>query len=96
MKFSKEKIDALKAANPTGIYLIEVGGKSCILREPSRQDYSFIIGCKDEMQMNELMVNTLWVDGDEELKTNFKLTIAVAKVAAETIFAIEEAKLKKL
>ena len=97
MKFPKEKIAALKAAHPEGLYLFEVeGGYSCILREPTRQDYSYISACKDEMKMNELLVNQLWVDGDEAIKTEFKLTLSVAAKAAGTMLKMKEVELKKL
>ena len=97
MKFTKEKIEAYKAKHPEGICLFEVeDGKSCILHEPSRQDYSYIIACTDVAKANELMVNQLWVDGDEVIKTDFKYTVAVAPQAAETMFKMKEVKVKKL
>lgn len=97
MELTKEKIDALKASHPEGIYLLkDEDGNQCILHEPSRNDYSYILACKDEVKMNELMINQLWVDGDEIIKTKFKLTIAFAKKAAEQLFQMKEVELKKL
>ena len=97
MKFTKEKIAELKAAHPEGIYLLkDEDGNQCILHEPSRNDYSYILACKDEVKMNELLINQLWVDGDEIIKTDFKTTIAFAKLAAETMFKMKEVELKKL
>lgn len=97
MEFTKEKIEALKAAHPEGIYLLkDEDGNQCILHEPSRNDYSYILACKDEVKMNELLINQLWVDGDEIIKTNFKTTIAFAKMAAGTLFQMKEVELKKL
>ncbi len=97
MELTKEKIEALKVAHPEGIYLLkDEDGNQCILHEPSRNDYSYILACKDEVKMNELMINQLWVDGDEIIKTKFKLTIAFAKKAAEQLFQTKEVELKKL
>lgn len=97
MVFTQEQIDAYKSQHPEGLQLIEVeSGESCILREPNRQDFSYILACKDEIKMNDLMVNQLWVAGDEAIKTDFKLTLAVAKVASSTLFALKEATIKKL
>ena len=97
MKFTKEQIAAFKAAHPEGICLFEVeDGKSCILHEPSRQDYSYICACQDPVSANELIVNQLWVDGDEIIKTNFKYTVGVASQATETILKMMEVKVKKL
>ena len=97
MKFTKEKIEAYKAKHPEGIYLLkDEDGNQCILHEPSRNDYSYILACKDEVKMNELLINQLWVDGDDIIKTDFKLTISFAKLAAETMFKMKEVKVKKL
>ena len=97
MKFTKEKIEAYKAKYPEGIWLFEVeDGKSCILHEPSRQDYSYICACNDPVAANELIVSQLWVDGDDIIKTNFKYTVGVASQATETVLRKMEVKVKNL
>ena len=97
MKFTKEKIEAYKAKHPEGIYLLkDEDGNQCILHEPSRNDYSYILACKDEVKMNELLINQLWVDGDDIIKTNFKYTVAVASQATETVLRKMEVKVKNL
>lgn len=97
MNFTKEQIAAYKAAHPEGLSLFEVeDGKSCILHEPSRQDYSYICACNDPVAANELIVNQLWVDGDEIIKTNFKYTVSVASQATDTILRKMEVKVKNL
>ncbi len=97
MKFTKEQIAAFKAAHPEGISLFETeDGKSCILHEPSRQDYSYIIACQDPVAANELIVKQLWVDGDEVIKNDFKYTVGVAAQATDTILKMKEFKVKKL
>lgn len=96
MVFEQKQIDELKAKNPgKRLYLIEVDGKSCILRTPTRQDLSYAAVVKDPIKLNEVMINQLWVDGDEEIKTDDDLFMAVC-AKLEDILRIKEATIKKL
>lgn len=95
MEFTREQIEAYKAKHGE-IYLIEVeGGKSCILRTPTRKDLSYMTAISDPIKMNETAIANLWVDGDEEIKTDDSLFFAVMS-KMETLFKFKEATIKKL
>lgn len=95
MEFTREQIEAYKAKHGE-IYLIEVeGGKSCILRTPTRKDLSYMTAIADPIKMNETAIANLWVDGDEEVKTDDSLFFAVMS-KMETLFKFKEATIKKL
>lgn len=95
MEFTREQIEAYKAKHGE-IYLIEVeGGKSCILRTPTRKDLSYMTAISDPIKMNEIAIANLWVDGDEEIKTDDSLFFAVMS-KMENLFKFKEATIKKL
>lgn len=95
MQITQEKIDGWKAQHGD-IYLIEVDGKQCVVRKPGRKDLSFAMLLKDDpIKFNETLLNNLWVDGDEELKTNDDYFLAVSSQLGE-LLQIKEATLKKL
>lgn len=95
MEFTKEQIDAYKAKHGE-IYLVEIeGGKSCILRTPTRKDLSYMTAISDPIKMNETAIANLWVDGDEDIKTDDSLFFAVMS-KIETLFKFKEATIKKL
>lgn len=77
------------------LYEISVEGKSCILHKPSRKDLSYVSSIKDPIRMSEVMLYQLWVEGDEEIKTDDELFMAVVAKMDEVI-KIKEAEVKKL
>lgn len=86
----------LKAKYPgKELYLVTVDGKSCILRSPGRQDLSYASVVKDPIKLNEVLLNQLWVAGDEEIKTDDSLFMAVC-AKMEDVLRIKEAEIKKL
>lgn len=95
-KLTKKQIEDLKAAHGT-VYEIEVGGKICYLRKPSRKVLSAaaVAGQKDPMKYNEIILTNCWLSGDEEIKTDDVLFLGVAGVLSELVEA-KEASLKKL
>lgn len=95
MQITQEKIDGWKKQHGD-IYLIEVEDKACVVRKPNRKDLSFAMLLKDDpIKFNETLLNNLWVDGDEELKTNDDYFLAVSSQLGE-LLQIKEATLKKL
>lgn len=91
---TEEKIKELKAKHGT-LYLIEVEGKQCILRKPSRQDLSYVSQVKDPIKVSEALLANLWVEGDEEIKTDDEYFLAaIAKM--DEVLKIKEAEIKKL
>lgn len=94
MKFTKEEIAEMKKKHGN-IFLIEVDNKSCILHAPTRRDISYASVVKDPMKMNEVMLNQLWVAGDEEIKTDDELFMAAVN-KLDVVLKVKEATVKKL
>ena len=94
MKYSKEQIQEWKKKHGD-LFEITVDGKSCILHRPTRRDLSYASVIKDPIKMSETMLGQLWVAGDEELKTNDELFMAVVSKMDE-VLKVQEAEIKKL
>ena len=75
MKIDKQKVEEWKKQHGD-IFLIETEGKSCIIRKPTRKDLSYVSVVKDPIKMQETMLKQLWLDGDEDIKTNDDLFFA--------------------
>ena len=86
MKIDKQKVEEWKKLHGE-IFQIETQGKSCIVRKPTRKEYSYV--------SQETLLNQIWLDGDEEIKTNDDLFFAVCS-QLEDVLAIKEAEIKKL
>lgn len=94
MKYSKEQIQEWKKKHGD-LFEITVDGKSCILHRPTRRDLSYASVIKDPIKMSETILGQLWVAGDEELKTNDELFMAVVSKMDE-VLKVKEAEIKKL
>jgi len=94
MKFTKEQIQEWKKKHGD-LFEITVDGKSCILHRPTRRDLSYASVIKDPIKMSETMLGQLWVAGDEELKTNDELFMAVVSKMDE-VLKVKEAEIKTL
>ena len=96
MEINEKQIAELKAKYPgKELYLVTVEGKGCILRSPGRQDLSYASVVKDPIKLNEVLLNQLWVAGDEEIKTDDALFFAAA-AKLTGLMETKEAELKKL
>lgn len=94
MKFTKEQIKEWKAKHGE-LFEITVEDKSCILHRPTRKDLSYTSAVKDPIKMSEVMLNALWVDGDEEIKEDDSLFLAAIQ-KMQDILEVKEAEIKKL
>lgn len=98
MELTEKKIEELKKKHK-GVFLIECEGKQALLRQPNRNDLSYAMaasgGGKDFVKMNEAYLNQLWLEGDEELRTDDSYFFAVSEQLGELIQK-KEATLKKL
>lgn len=96
MEFTQQKISEYKSQYKD-LYLIKVEDYSCLLKKPSRKilSYASSIGTKDPIKFNELLLNNCWVDGDEVIKTDDELFLAVSTKLGELI-NIKTAELEKL
>ena len=79
------------------IFRIDIDGKSCYLKRPSRKalGYASVAGKNDPLKFNEVILNDCWLGGDEEIKTNDALFLGVAAKIGELI-ELKEASLVKL
>lgn len=94
MTFTDEEIKGWKEKHGE-LYQVSVEGYSCILHKPTRKDLSYISSVKDPIKMSELLLEQTWVAGDEEIKTNDELFMAVVSKMDEVI-KVKEAEIKKL
>lgn len=94
MKYSKEQIQEWKKKHGD-LFEITVEGKGCILHRPTRRDLSYASVVKDPIKMSETMLNQLWVDGDEEIKTDDALFFAAIQ-KMQDVLEVKEAEIKKL
>lgn len=94
MKIDKQKVEEWKKLHGD-IFLIETEGKSCIIRKPTRKDLSYVSVVKDPIKMQETMLKQLWLDGDEDIKTNDDLFFAACS-RLEEVLRVKEAEIKKL
>lgn len=92
----EQKIDAWRRQYGN-IYSIEVDGKICYLKQPDRRTLSAaaVIGQKDPLRYNEIILENCWIEGDEEIKSNDALFLGVSAKIPDLI-EVREATLKKL
>lgn len=95
-KLSKEQIEALKKKHGE-IFEVEVGGKVCYLKRPTRKTLSLaaVQGQRDPLKYNEVVLTNCWVDGDEEIKTQDAYFLGISGVLDQLI-EVKMADLKKL
>lgn len=94
MNFEKKHIEELKAKHGE-IFLIKTQGKSCIIRKPNRRDLSYVSVEKDPIKMQTALLNQLWLEGDEEIKTNDDCFFAACNTL-DVVLKVKEAEIKKL
>ena len=66
MTFAQEQIESWKKKHGE-IFELTIEDKSCIIRRPTRQEFSFVSGIKDPIQLSETLLKQLWIDGDKEI-----------------------------
>lgn len=79
------------------VYQIECEGKVGYVRKPDRKvlGAAAVVGSKDPIKYNEVLLNNIWLGGDEELKNNDDYFLGVSAQLADLI-EIKEVSLKKL
>ena len=102
MKVDKQKVEDWKKQHGE-IFQIETGGKSCIIRKPTRKDLSYVSVVKDPIKMQEALLKQrgmmLWFTG---LSGSGKSTVAdddlffAACSQLEEVLKVKEAEIKKL
>lgn len=96
MKVTKEQIADWKKKYGD-VFKISVDGKVCYLHKPDRKTLSYAssVGQKDPIKFNEIMIKNCWIAGDEEIKTDDSLFLAVSEKLADVV-ETKEAELEKL
>ena len=94
MVFTAEQIQQYKDKYKQ-VYEITVEDTSCLVRKPNRKALSYVSTQKDPIRMSEVMLNQIWLEGDEELRTDDELFLAVVQKIDE-ISQVKEAEVKKL
>ena len=79
------------------IFVISVEDKKVYLRTPDRKtlSYASTLATKDPLRFNDVILENCWLGGDEEIKTNDELFLAVSSKLPDLI-QIKEATLEKL
>jgi hypothetical protein len=93
---TKEQIQEWKTKHGY-VFCIEVDGKGCYLRVPTRAELGFAAESAktNPLNFNEVILRECWLDGDEEIKTDDNLFLSVSGKLSEMI-EIKEAQIKKL
>jgi len=96
MEATKEQIAEWKAKHGD-VFCVKVDGKTCYLKKPGRKalGYASMAGKENPMKFNEVLLNECWLAGDEEIKTNDDLFLAISPKMSELI-VVKEAELVKL
>lgn len=93
------KIEALKKANPKGVWQISAQGGSKVgyLRTPTRQEISYASTFlpNDQLGYADAILQNCWLEGDEALKEDDKYFLSLVPQIDE-IIEVEEVALKKL
>lgn len=66
MIFEQTQIDQWKAKHGE-VFEITVEDKSCLIRRPTRQEFSFVSGIQDPIRLSETLLKQLWLAGDPEI-----------------------------
>nr|DAQ28953.1 MAG TPA: hypothetical protein [Caudoviricetes sp.] len=94
MTFTQEQIESWKKKHGE-IFELTIEDKSCIIRRPTRQEFSFVSGIKDPIQLSETLLKQLWIDGDKEiLEDDAYFLPAISQL--DEVLRQKEASVKKL
>jgi hypothetical protein len=79
------------------IYLLEVDGRQCYLRQPDRKIISMArsLSQGDYIAAQEHILDACWLEGDEEIRTNDTLFLNIA-TKLEGLIEAKESTLKKI
>lgn len=98
---TQEQIDLWKKKH-RDVWMVTVVGDddkeyTCYMRKPDRKQLSLAmrLSQKDPLKFNESIINGCWLAGDEEIKTDDELFMAVSTRLDELI-NYKEAEIKKL
>jgi hypothetical protein len=94
-KIDQAQIDAWKKLYDN-VFKLSVGGKVCFVRSVDRKIMSYVSQlAKDPIKYNEALLESCWLGGDTEIKTNDSLFISVMDKLAD-LMDFQESELEKL
>lgn len=95
-KATKEQVAEWKKEHGD-VFEIEVDGKVCYLKKPTRRVLSAaaVAGQRDPMKYNEVILTNCWLWGDEVIKTDDALFLGVSAKLGDLVEVVE-ASIKKL
>ncbi len=96
-KATEEKIQEWKDKYGDIFKITTEDGYSCILRKPNRKElgYAGVAGQENPIKFNEIILNSCWLGGDEEIKTDDSQFLSVSQKLGE-IIKVKSAELEKL
>jgi len=80
------------------VFVIEVDGRRAYVKAPDRKGLSYAATVSkgtDAMEFNSAILNSCWLEGDAEIKTDDRLFLGVAE-KLDQIIETAEAEIKKL
>ena len=79
------------------VYKIEVDGKKCYLKNPTRQtvSYSMSLQERDPMESDMVLLKNCWISGDREIQDNLNLFLSIRPVLSD-IFDLKKSTIVKL
>ncbi len=79
------------------VYAYEVDGKTCYLKKPSRKALSAaaVVGQRDPLKYNEVLIANCWLGGDEEIKTEDCYFLGLSGKIAQLV-EVKEGEIKEL
>jgi hypothetical protein len=81
----------------TDIFELGTSEKVCYLKKPGRKELSMasMVSGEDPFKWNEAIIESCWLGGDEEIKTNDDLFLAVSRQLTELV-RVQDSYIKKL
>lgn len=79
------------------IFEIGTAEKVCYLKKPGRNELSMasVVAGEDPYKWNEVILENCWLGGDEEIKSNDDLFLAVSRQLQELV-KVQQSYIKKL
>jgi hypothetical protein len=93
---SPEQIESWKKKHKD-VFAINVDGHVAYLKKPDRKTLSYAssVGAKEPLKFNEILFNSCWLGGSEEVKIDDSLFLGASGKIADLI-EVKEAELVKL
>jgi hypothetical protein len=85
-KATPEQIAEWKAKHGK-VFAYQADGKIAYIRTPTIKDLAYAGSAGNSVQMTKAMIDQVWLDGDEEIKTDLNLYLGLAEKVSTLIEA---------